>query len=308
MMLILGLGLYSLAKRMEALKGKYGVQHRQDGKQGSLFWFEIPYRPDSMAASSSLFANPFSPLHSTAIALLQSSQQMIAKVESTFQGSPGKPPFIPPFDPAIRTQMDIADCNRSDNLVGSSALTLPSHLSDNMVSASISLIANNAVSTELNFIRNSFSKSAFNTAATPSGSNFPKETFKVLLVDDSPSIMKMITMMLRLKGHEVITAENGSIALTLLNHHQHAFDVILMDLQMPIMDGLETTRRIRYLEQQDNTSSYYQSHQLIIGMSGNSDQETMEASYLAGMDDFMIKPFHMDSFLNIVHQQQLLNK
>ena len=41
-----GLGLYSLAKRIEALGGDYGVNRRSDGQSGSLFWFTIPYRPD----------------------------------------------------------------------------------------------------------------------------------------------------------------------------------------------------------------------------------------------------------------------
>eukprot|EP00981_Chlorochromonas_danica_P007306 scaffold1662_cov232-Ochromonas_danica.AAC.1 len=45
-----GLGLYSLARRMEALNGFYGVSHRRDGKQGSVFWFSIPYRADVVTA------------------------------------------------------------------------------------------------------------------------------------------------------------------------------------------------------------------------------------------------------------------
>eukprot|EP01040_Poterioochromonas_malhamensis_P005667 gene5667-biopygen952 len=48
-----GLGLYSLAKRMEALKGRYGVSVREDGKQGSLFWFSIPYKADEVVAAAS---------------------------------------------------------------------------------------------------------------------------------------------------------------------------------------------------------------------------------------------------------------
>ena len=45
-----GLGLYSLAKRLEALHGYYGVMKRRDGEQGSLFWFAIPYKPDTVYA------------------------------------------------------------------------------------------------------------------------------------------------------------------------------------------------------------------------------------------------------------------
>ena len=55
-----GLGLYSLAKRIEALGGKYGVKNRSDGKQGSLFWFSFPYQPGvgSSMGVVSLIASP----------------------------------------------------------------------------------------------------------------------------------------------------------------------------------------------------------------------------------------------------------
>ena len=43
-----GLGLFSLAKRVEALGGHYGVRNRPDGVQGSIFWFAIPYKPDEV--------------------------------------------------------------------------------------------------------------------------------------------------------------------------------------------------------------------------------------------------------------------
>jgi hypothetical protein len=43
-----GLGLYSLAKRMEGIQGEFGVRGRKDGEKGSLFWFMIPYRPDEL--------------------------------------------------------------------------------------------------------------------------------------------------------------------------------------------------------------------------------------------------------------------
>jgi len=251
--------------RLEALKGRYGVSHRRDGKQGSLFWFEIPYRPDTFSASidyrimqqTNSFAHPIEDV---------ASKQQQQEEDS----SPIKPiadiASIPTTPHEVTTPKTISSSNSSK------------HIPMNTLS-----VADRVEKRPL----------------------YIADAFNVLVVDDSPTIMKMVTMMLRLKGHTVTSAENGLIALNILQQTWqstgHGFDVILMDLQMPIMDGLEATRRLRTLEQQTDHRIHIP-HQMIVGMSANSDHETMEASYCAGMDDFMIKPFHMDAFLDIVQK------
>jgi len=201
---------------------------------------------------------------------VKSSQSEL--ITSTFYGTPGQAPVIPPTDHNHNYNNNNNSNNNSNNNNNNG---MGSYIPPPLLTTS----------------------SSASTSAS---------VFRVLVVDDSPAIVKMVAMMLRLKGHTVTSADNGSVALTLLQ--QAFFDVILMDLQMPVMDGLETTRRIRYLEQQQQQQTPAAAcchHQLIIGMSANSDHETMEASFFAGMDDFMVKPFHMDAFLLMVRKYLL---
>jgi PleD family two-component response regulator len=77
----------------------------------------------------------------------------------------------------------------------------------------------------------------------------PQVLLKILIVEDSLSILKVVCHMLRQKGHTVQSALNGSLGLDMMTQGYHgiAFDVVLMDLQMPVMDGIEATRRYIYI-------------------------------------------------------------
>ena len=131
------------------------------------------------------------------------------------------------------------------------------------------------------------------------------DKLKILIVDDSPAIVKMTSMMLKKLGHDISSAENGEVAiksvLKKLQTAGEAFDVILMDLQMPVMDGLEATKCIRGLEK-DMVQP-----QVIVGMSANSDHETKQAAISIGMDTFVAKPFNMQQFQEILQSHGLFS-
>ncbi len=83
----------------------------------------------------------------------------------------------------------------------------------------------------------------YNTAARPAEWESERDKMLILVVDDDPPSVKMISFLLREEGYDVITASNGVEALRLLD--ERAPDLIILDIMMPHIDGLEVCRRIR---------------------------------------------------------------
>ncbi len=108
---------------------------------------------------------------------------------------------------------------------------------------------------------------------------------KVLLVEDNPVNSLLATTVLKKWKCKVTAEVNGVDALKVLNEHD--FDLILMDLQMPIMGGLEATRIIRE-ERNINTP--------IIALTANAIKGDMDMCLRAGMNDYMSKPFKQVTF------------
>ncbi|NHO66149.1 DUF4154 domain-containing protein [Aestuariicella hydrocarbonica] len=105
----------------------------------------------------------------------------------------------------------------------------------------------------------------------------------VLLVEDGFVNQKVATDLLVKRGHKVTLAENGEEALAAVQNN--VFDLILMDVQMPVMDGLTATRKIRELE----TSSGR--HIPIVAMTASATTEDRNRCMNAGMDSYVSKPF-----------------
>jgi PAS domain S-box-containing protein len=109
-------------------------------------------------------------------------------------------------------------------------------------------------------------------------------SWDILLVEDHPINQKLAIALLERWGHRVTLAEDGKIALEILQGK--SFDLVLMDMMMPVMDGLETTQRIRSSELPDE-------HVPIVAMTANAMQIDRERCFAAGMDDFISKPIAM---------------
>ena len=115
----------------------------------------------------------------------------------------------------------------------------------------------------------------------------------VLLVEDNDVNRMVAEHMLAGSGLNVVTADNGARALALLGSGQ--FNCVLMDVQMPIMDGLEATRRWRLREQAEGRPRVP-----IIALTANALSGERERCMAAGMDDYLAKPFQRQALLALV--------
>jgi len=141
-------------------------------------------------------------------------------------------------------------------------------------------VAKRKADTEVQFARDS--------AVPAAGREFSDK--KLLVVEDEPIVRELVRGMLEGLGASVWTAEDGAVALRLAT--EQVFDLILMDVQMPVMDGLEATRRIRGLTNGSNV--------LILGLTANAFAEHKAQCYEAGMNDFITKPIRPDRLRAIV--------
>jgi len=105
---------------------------------------------------------------------------------------------------------------------------------------------------------------------------------RILLVDDDPNLLNMMGQYCGSNGHWTCEAKDGARAFELFQ--AHVFDLVITDLQMPVMGGLELTQHIRHLNK----------HVPIVIISGASVED------IKITEIFLEKPFSMNEFLNIV--------
>ena len=119
---------------------------------------------------------------------------------------------------------------------------------------------------------------------------------KILLIDDDPKILLLEKTILNQSGISVEMATNGLEALEKLK--KSSFDGIVLDIMMPHMDGYETAREIKKLENHKTTP--------IVMVTAAPEREAMKQSFASGVLIFMNKPFTAQKFLSVI--QTVLGK
>jgi CheY-like chemotaxis protein len=141
------------------------------------------------------------------------------------------------------------------------------------------------------------------TASLPQAGAPEGESLRVLLAEDNIVNQKLGMRLLEKMGHRVTLAADGEKAVRA--HATGSFDVILMDVQMPEMNGLEATAQIREREKATNQ------HVAIIALTAHAIQGDRDRCLAAGMDDYLSKPIHPDTLAekleNIARQRPLVH-
>lgn len=121
-----------------------------------------------------------------------------------------------------------------------------------------------------------------------------RQRLRILVVDDHQGTQRAVALLLRWLGCAADVANDGREALDALR--RRAYDVVLMDVVMPRMDGLEATRRIR-------AGRPSGSRPRIVGTSADSSAEDREICLAVGMDDFLPKPIDVDGLTRILDEE-----
>ena len=133
--------------------------------------------------------------------------------------------------------------------------------------------------------------------STPSAPSGEKKQLNILLAEDNPVNQKLAEKMLTKSGHKVTVAGNGREAFLKYSDSPEKADLIFMDIQMPEMDGLESTRTIRAFEKEKDVPKVP-----IVAMTGQTMDGDREKCLETGMDDYIVKPISKAIILDVIEK------
>jgi CheY-like chemotaxis protein len=123
----------------------------------------------------------------------------------------------------------------------------------------------------------------------------------LLLVDDNPINMKLLTTVVRKLNHTFATASHGLEAVQLYSkslEQQRQFDMVFMDISMPVMDGFQATREIRQMELEAGVQACK-----IVALTGLSSDASRNEAYACGSDLFFTKPVKLDKVRRLLDEE-----
>ncbi len=115
---------------------------------------------------------------------------------------------------------------------------------------------------------------------------------KVLIAEDSSVIQNLTKKILQIQNYQIFSAKNGEQVMDMLEKED--YDIILMDINMPKMDGMECAKKIRALKDAKKSKIP------IVAITGNAKNYTMEEFNAVGINEYLQKPLNFDSLVDTV--------
>lgn len=122
----------------------------------------------------------------------------------------------------------------------------------------------------------------------------PPDALHILVAEDNDLNVAVLLELLHRRGHRAEVAGDGRIALELARREGATYDLMLLDLEMPELDGFEVVQAIRESEQGTGN------HLPIIALTARSSQRDRERALAAGMDDFLSKPLQVEALWDAI--------
>jgi len=317
-----GLGLSICKQLTDLMQGEIGVESEID--QGSNFWFILPFKKQLNPEVLSL--SEISPLNGSKLLLIDHSlsYQMIYSYAENWQMEWYQAPTLAtaiqsihqeintkhPYDIAlVDLQSTKIDPRQLNKIITMDPLLQKIHwlflISNNQIQELQPLLNQEIDGYLLKPLRVSHLFDTFMNLLSNNNSNLKhseikidqslRHNYHILLVEDTPTNQKVITYQLQLLGYQVKCVNNGQEALNELA--QTSYDLVLMDCLMPILNGYETTIKVR---QEEGKSR----HTIIIAMTAHAFDQDRQKCLEVGMDDYISKPVELDHLKIILQKWQ----